>query len=144
MQDRTVFVYSQIQHVTLQMGDLKKVEIEYILRSSPGVLYSFLTEPSGLSEWFCDDVNIKGAIYTFIWNRDSEQQAQLTGSKENVFAKYKWLDQDNGSFEFRIQVDDITGETALMITDFSEEEEEDETILSWNNAIQRLHRVIGS
>ena len=129
----------------LKMGEYKKVEIEYILKSSPGVLFSFLTEPSGLSEWFCDDVNIRSSVYTFVWNKDSEQKAKLLSFKENLYVKYHWLDEpDNTFFEFRIEVDDITGETALMITDFCEEDDEDETVLSWNSAMQRLHRVIGS
>lgn len=127
------------------MADYKKVELEYILRSSPNVLFSFLTEPSGLSEWFCDNVNIRNNIYTFIWNHDSEQSAQLVSLRENVHVKYRWLDEpDTTYFEFRIVVDDITGETALMITDFCEPEDESETVLSWNNSIQNLHRVIGS
>lgn len=127
------------------MADYKKVELEYILRSSPNVLFSFLTEPSGLSEWFCDNVNIRNNIYTFIWNHDSEQSAQLVSLRENVHVKYRWLDEpDTTYFEFRIVVDDITGETALMITDFCDPEDESETVLSWNNSIQNLHRVIGS
>lgn len=127
------------------MSEQKKVELEYILRCSPSVLYSFLTEPSGLSEWFCDNVNVRGGMYTFIWNKDSEQKAKLTGSRENVYARYRWAESpDNIFFEFRIQVDDITGETALMITDFAEDGDEDEIRLSWDSAIQKLHRVIGS
>jgi len=127
------------------MSAYKKIELEFILRSSPNVLYSFLTEPSGLSEWFCDNVNIKNGVYTFIWNHDSEQEAKLLGSKENVFVKFRWLDEpDDTYFEFRIEVDDITGETALMITDFAEEGEEDEISLTWTKSMQNLHRVIGS
>jgi uncharacterized protein YndB with AHSA1/START domain len=127
------------------MGEYKKVELEFILKSSPGVLFAFLTEPSGLSEWFCDNVNIKNSIYTFIWNKDSEQSAKLLSMKENVLVKYRWLDEpDNTYFEFKIEVDDITGETALIVTDFCEEDDEEETALSWNSAMQRLHRVIGS
>jgi uncharacterized protein YndB with AHSA1/START domain len=127
------------------MSTYKKIEMEFMLRSSPNVLYSFLTEPSGLSDWFCDNVNIRNGIYTFIWNHDSEQQAKLLGSKENVYAKYQWLDESPETyFEFRIEVDDITGETALMITDFAEDDDEDEVILGWNKSMQNLHRVIGS
>ncbi len=127
------------------MNDFHKIELEYILRCSPNVLYSFLTEPSGLSEWFCDNVNIRAEIMTFIWNKDSEQRAKKTGSRENSYVRYRWLDSpENVYFEFRIQVDDITGETALMITDFAETGDEDETRLSWDSAIQKLHRVIGS
>ena len=127
------------------MSDYHKIELEYILRCSPSVLYSFLTEPSGLSEWFCDNVNIRADIMTFIWNKDSEQRAKKTGSRDNSYVRYRWLDSpENVYFEFRIQVDDITGETALMITDFAEDGDEDETRLSWDSAIQKLHRVIGS
>lgn len=127
------------------MSDYKKVELEYILRCSPKVLFSFLTEPSGLSEWFCDDVNIKDGVYTFIWNHDSEQQAKLLSIKENVSIKLRWLDEPEDTyFEFRIQVDEITGETALMITDFCEPGDEDESALSWDSSMQSLHRVIGS
>jgi hypothetical protein len=104
-----------------------------------------LTEPSGLSEWFCDNVNIKNGVYTFIWNHDSEQEAKLLGSKENVFVKFRWLDEpDDTYFEFRIEVDDITGETALMITDFAEDGDEEEVSLTWTKSMQNLHRVIGS
>jgi uncharacterized protein YndB with AHSA1/START domain len=127
------------------MTTYKKTELEYMFRCSPGVLYSFLSEPSGLSEWFCDDVNIQAGWYNFMWNKDSEQRAKLLQSKENVMIKYRWEDSPETTyFEFRIQVDDITGEVALMITDFSEDDDESETILFWNNATQRLHRVIGS
>lgn len=127
------------------MGEYHKVELEYILRCSPSVLFSFLTEPSGLSEWFCDNVNIKAGIMTFIWNKDSEQQAKKTGYRDNSYVRYRWLDgPENIYFEFRIQVDEITGETALMITDFAEDGDEDELNLSWDNAIQKLQRVIGS
>lgn len=127
------------------MSDYKKVELEYILRCSPKVLFSFLTEPSGLSEWFSDDVNIKDGVYTFIWNHDSEQQAKLLSIKENVSIKLRWLDEPEDTyFEFRIQVDEITGETALMITDFCEPGDEDESTLSWDSSMQSLHRVIGS
>jgi uncharacterized protein YndB with AHSA1/START domain len=131
--------------MTSPMSEYHKIELEYILRCSPNVLYSFLTEPSGLSEWFCDNVNIRAEVMTFIWNKDSEQRAKKTGSRENSYVRYRWLDSpENVYFEFRIQVDDITGETALMITDFAEDGDEEETRLSWDSAIQKLHRVIGS
>lgn len=138
-----ILYYSQ--SIALSMSEYHKIELEYILRCSPSVLYSFLTEPSGLSEWFCDDVNIKAGVLTFIWNKDSEQRAKKTGYRDNSYVRYRWLDSpENVYFELRIQVDDITGETALMITDFAEDGDEDEIKLSWDSAIQKLHRVIGS
>lgn len=127
------------------MAELKKIEKEYILRTSPGVLYSFLNEASGLSEWFCDNVNVRGNVYSFIWNKDSEQKAKMITAKENSHVKFQWVDgPENAYFEMRMQVDDLTSELALLVTDFAEDDDVDETILFWNSAIQRLHRVIGS
>jgi len=127
------------------MSELKKIQLEYILRTSPKVLFSFLTEASGLSEWFCDDVNNRGGIITFIWNGDSEEHAKLISLKDNQYVKYKWLDgPEKAYFEFNLDVDEITGELALIVTDFAEPGDEEELILTWNNAIQKLHSVIGS
>ncbi|MFN4121925.1 MAG: START-like domain-containing protein [Flavobacteriales bacterium] len=127
------------------MSNYKKVELEYILRCSAPVLYTFLSTPSGLSEWFCDNVNIKNNNYFFFWNGGEEQAAQVVSKKENVFIRYRWEDDPKEKFlEFRIEIDDITQEVALIITDFAEEGEEEEIRLYWDNEITSLHRVIGA
>ena len=46
-----------------------KIEIEYIINTSPIILFSCMSTPSGLSEWFANDVNIKDDMYTFFWER---------------------------------------------------------------------------
>ena len=43
----------------------KQFSIEYDFQSSPQLLFQFLSTPSGLSEWFSDDVNSRGEKYTF-------------------------------------------------------------------------------
>ena len=58
------------------MAELKeKIELEYTLNTSPGILFNRLATPSGLSEWFADDVMVDGKIFTFIW-KGSEQRAE--------------------------------------------------------------------
>ena len=47
-------------------------ELEYLLKTSTKVLENMLSTPSGLSEWFADDVNIKDDIYTFVWDGSEE------------------------------------------------------------------------
>lgn len=127
------------------MNTAQKIELEYLVRCSPAVLYTFLSSPSGLSEWFCDDVNVKNGIYTFLWKPDYEEQAQLLSSKENQYIRFKWINNtDEQFFEFRIMVDEITSEVALLINDYSDVEDRDETILFWNNSIHNLHDIIGS
>jgi uncharacterized protein YndB with AHSA1/START domain len=60
----------------------KKFELEYTMNTSPKVLYNRLSTPSGLAEWFADDVNLQGNLFTFIWD-GSEQEAELLQKKRH-------------------------------------------------------------
>lgn len=124
-----------------------KYELEFPIHSSPQLLYQYIITPSGLSEWFADNVNSRGEFYTFIWN-DSEENAKLTSKKAGEKVKFKWLDEDNKEteyfFELKIQVDEITNDVSLIIVDFSEEEELPENKLLWESLVSDLKHVIGS
>ena len=101
-----------------------KFQMEIPLNSSKGVLFNCISTPSGLSEWFCDDVNIKKDVHIFFWD-GSEESARLVSKKTNEFAKFRWLEAEeegeDSFFEFRIRVDELTGENALVITDFADD-----------------------
>lgn len=122
-----------------------KIEREFILNTSPAILFNRISTPSGLAEWFADDVNIKGKIYSFIWE-DEVQQAELVLSKENRIIRFRWLDDsDEETFlEFRIEVDDLTGEAALIVVDFADADSKDDAIELWNQQIDFLKRCLGS
>ncbi len=126
------------------MSDKKKFKIEYEIKSSPRILYSFLSEPNGLAQWFADDVTIKDQIYTFSWD-DEKQNAKLLGMKENKFVKFRWTDDDLQSyFEMEIIQDELTNDVALAVTDFATEENINERTLIWNNQIAYLISVLGA
>lgn len=122
-----------------------KFEIEYLVHASSELLFEFLTTPSGLSEWFADDVNIRQGVYTFYWD-GAEQQAKLIGYKEPRMARFQWADKSDGSyFEFRIEVDELTRDTSLIITDFAEDPAEQHTSkLLWDSQVNKLLQVIGA
>ncbi len=123
-----------------------KYELEYSLNSSPNILFYRLSTPGGLSEWFADDINITDKIFTFIWN-GTEQKAEMLQKKANQSVRFKWLDDDDDDkdsyFEFKIHKDAITGDVALIITDFAEEDEKDDAIDLWNTQVSELKHVIG-
>jgi hypothetical protein len=122
----------------------KRIVLEYPLNSSPKVLFPRLSTPGGLSEWFADDVNLRGNIYYFIWE-GTEQRAEVVQKKENRYIRYKWLDEDEDSyFEFRINVDELTGDVALVIGDMVDEGDEDDAIGLWDSQIAELKHVLGS
>lgn len=122
-----------------------KFELEFVVHSSAEMLYEFLSTPSGLSEWFCDDLNIRNGIYTFIWD-DQLQQARLLKTVDQQVVRFQWVDKTDGSyFEFRIQRDDLTNDISLIITDFAETVAERESSkLLWHSQIEKLMHVIGS
>ena len=57
------------------MTDKIRIQLEYVINCSPKVLYNRLSTASGLTEWFAEDVRVKGKKYTFIWE-GSEQTAE--------------------------------------------------------------------
>tara|TARA_B100000809_G_C14996622_1_gene479966 strand:- start:508 stop:897 length:390 start_codon:yes stop_codon:yes gene_type:complete len=129
------------------MSDKIQYEMEFEIKSSTQVLFNMLSTPSGLSEWFADNVNIKKDLFTFIWD-GSEESAFLLGKKKGESIKFQWEeDKEEGLktfFEIRIKVDELTNDVALIITDFAEEDEVDEAKLLWENQIAELKMVIGS
>lgn len=122
-----------------------KFELEYVIRTSAGILYEFITTPSGLSEWFADDVNIRDGIFTFFWD-GSEQKAKLLGFKEEKFIRLSWIDKPEGMyFEFRIEKDELTGDISLIIFDFADEAADMQTSkLLWDSQVNKLLGVLGS
>lgn len=127
------------------MSIKKSFSIEYDFHASPQLLFQYLSTPSGLSEWFADNVNSRGELFTFIWD-DSEEQAKLITKKSPERIKFKWLENDDEGcyFELRIQVDGITKDVSLIVTDFSDDDEEEEAKMLWENQISSLKQVLGS
>jgi uncharacterized protein YndB with AHSA1/START domain len=123
----------------------EKYSLEYSFRTSIKLLYNRISTADGLAEWFADDVNIKGNTYIFIWNGE-EQAAEILQKKENSFIKFRWLDDEDDDlfFEFRIEVDELTQDVALVITDFAYEDEKEDNIDLWEAQVDDLHSILGS
>lgn len=124
-----------------------KYELEFPITSSPQLLYQYISTPSGLSEWFADNVNSRGEIFSFIWN-DSEERAKMSSKKSGEKVKFRWVDDNNNEsdyyFEMRIEVDEITKDVSLVVVDFADEDDVEESKQLWENQISDLKHVIGS
>ena len=127
------------------MKDKVKYELEFPIQASPSLLYQYISTPSGLSEWYADDVNSRGELFTFIWD-GSEEEAKLLSKKNGERIKFRWeVDEESPYyFEIRIQVDEITKDVSIMITDFADEDEVEEGKMLWENMISELKQVLGS
>ncbi len=123
-----------------------KYELEYDLSTSPKLIYTRLSTPSGLSEWFADNVKLNGKNFIFDWD-GSEQEAKVVMKKANEYMRFKWLEDDEENeesyFEFRITKDELTNDVSLIITDFAEDDEIDDSKDLWDQQISELKRAIG-
>ncbi|MCE3294719.1 MAG: hypothetical protein K0R65_433 [Crocinitomicaceae bacterium] len=129
------------------MSEKRKIELEYLLKTSVKVFENLIFTPSGLAEWFADDVNVKDDIYNFQWD-GSNESARLTNKKLGSFIRWQWIhDEEEGLdtyFEIQYSVDPLTKALVLSIVDFADEEDYDEIKMLWESAVQELKRVLGA
>ncbi|MFZ7152956.1 MAG: START-like domain-containing protein [Bacteroidota bacterium] len=137
---------------SLVMSEIKsqkkqKYTLEFEIKSSPKILFNYLSTASGLEEWFADKVNIREGDYMFQWD-GTEQRARIVARKENQMIRYKWITEDKSKdetfFQFEIQQDEITGDVALIVTDFASDDEKAGNMMLWDSQIHALMHHIGS
>jgi hypothetical protein len=116
-----------------------------VVHASPSLLFNYISTPSGLSEWYADNVNSRGEKFIFIWD-ESEEEALLLKKKTDEFVRFKWMysEDDDTYFEMRIVVDELTNDVSLFVIDFAEDDEVDEAKMLWENQIDDLKKIIGS
>jgi uncharacterized protein YndB with AHSA1/START domain len=129
----------------MAMTDRIQFEMEFPIQVSQRLLYQYISTPSGLSEWFADNVNSRGEKFTFIWD-DSEETAKLISKKMPEKIRFQWLDDEDTDyfFDLRIQFDEITKDVSLIVTDFAEDDEVEESKMLWTNQVLDLKKVLGS
>lgn len=126
------------------MSEKIKYELEFPIQASPNMLYQYISSASNLSEWFADNVNSRGKIFSFFWD-GVEEKAELISFKNNKYVRFKWLDNDDDSFfEINIVVDELTKDVSLVVFDYAEEDEVEEGKMLWESQISDLKQVIGS
>lgn len=125
------------------MGRIK-LSMEYLFKASPTILYQFFTTPSCLVRWFCDEVDIQGSIYTFVWTGYAES-AELVDDIEEERVRFIWdaAENEDEYLEFRISEAPVTGETILEVIDFCDEDEVADQRQLWNTQMQRLQHETG-
>jgi len=119
-------------------------KIDYVLKNgSTGLLWKLISTPSGLSEWFAEDVEQNDKIFTFRWENAS-QNAKVISVNPGSSIRFHWEDEpDDCYFEFHIDRSEITDAIILSVTDFAEPSEKKGSIELWNSQIETLARRSG-
>ncbi len=123
----------------------ERVQMEFHVRSSPNMLYELVSTPSGFSEWYCNDVNVRDDQFTFLWDGE-EEETTMIGRKVGEVIRFRRNDDEdpNAYFEFRVKIDAMTNEVALIVTDHAWPDEVEDTRTLWNSQIGDLMRVLGA
>lgn len=126
------------------MGKVK-FKSEFVINSSPSLLYNYISNPSGLAEWFADNVNSRGEKFVFIWDGD-EQIAFLIKSKQDAYVRFQWEEDEDTKYFFELNIiqDQLTNDVSLVVTDFAEHDDVEGAKLLWESQIDDLKQVLGA
>ena len=126
------------------MSKKQMYTLEYPVRCSPTILFDFLSNPTGLQEWFADKVDERDNVFFFAWN-GSNQKAEVLESQEDKMIRFRWLDAPTEEFfEFSIEKSEITNQTILIIKDFAEKKEIKDQSMLWDYQVKDLFHRLGS
>jgi uncharacterized protein YndB with AHSA1/START domain len=119
-------------------------QIDYVLKNgSASLLWKMISTPSGLSEWFAENVEEKNKIFSFQWG-NSIQNAKMLSITPGAAIRFHWEEEtDDSYFEFRFNHSELTRELVLSVIDFAEPSDKKSSIDLWNSQIETLTRRSG-
>ncbi|MCS6974151.1 MAG: START-like domain-containing protein [Cyclobacteriaceae bacterium] len=123
---------------------------DYEIHASIKMLYPYIYTPSGLAEWFADDVTVDNLDKTFIFHWDNEtHKARLTAHRTNHFARFEFLPEkeedhsDPSYFELRLEFNEFTQAVYLRVFDYSDFDDLEELGDLWDGLVENLKKTVG-
>jgi len=122
------------------------LEMEFPIRSSPAILYDFVSNTSNITQWFCDDLKTKDKDhYIFIWEGESSREVLVEKKIRGKLIRFSYMDAPKGEFlEFEVVKDDLTGDVMIKVTDFCDEDEAEFNQQVWAADMEHLTSVVGA
>ncbi len=122
----------------------EKFTIEFEMKRIPvALLWTYISTASGLKEWFADAVEARGKEFVFTWNK-FPQTAHQVSIRLGSHIRFRWDDGPSRDyFELRIVVNELTDETTLVVTDFAEADDIEDSKELWATQIEGLRRALG-
>ncbi len=124
----------------------EKIHMEYLLNgASKNILWSSISTPSGLENWFADKVFSNDKIVEFHWGKTEQRIAEITAIRSYSYIRFHWVDDENPRdyFEIRMNYNELTGDYVLEIIDYSDPDEVDDTKELWDSQVSKLRRTCG-
>ncbi|MCK9480694.1 MAG: START-like domain-containing protein [Bacteroidia bacterium] len=128
------------------MSERVKLEMEFLINSSPAILFNFISTASGLSQWFADKVSVRGSeLMIFSWGNEEVREAKIVKKAFNKFIRFAWSDADSKDeyWEMEICKGELTEDIMLYVTEFVDPDEEEEISNLWSSQIDDLKETLG-
>ena len=118
---------------------------EYSINASRKMLFPYISTATGLSQWFADDVNItEDKVYTMFWDGEVNR-AKIVSIKANRYIKFEFEGEDDDDLNFieiRLEMNELTQEVYIKITDYSDVDDQEVSDL-WEGLIHDLKEIVG-
>ena len=121
---------------------------DFPVNASTKMLYPYIYTPSGLAQWFADDVKLnEDGLYIFEWEGE-QSVAKLTSHRTNHFVKFEFFpedenDHDPAHLELRLEMSELTESVFIKVIDYSDIEDLDELRDLWSSLIDSLKETVG-
>ena len=83
----------------------EKIHLEYLLNAtSKNILWSAISTPTGLEDWFADKVISDDKIVEFHWGKTEQRKAEIIAIRSFSFIRFRWQDDENERDYFEIKM----------------------------------------
>ena len=122
---------------------------EFEINASKKMLYPYIFTASGLSQWMADDVTVnEDKVFNFKWEGE-DHPAEMVAHRENSFVRFEFIpqdeeDDDDPNFvEQRLEMNELTQSVFIAVTDYSDMNDEEESMDLWENLVESLKEIVG-
>jgi uncharacterized protein YndB with AHSA1/START domain len=117
---------------------------EFPFKTSPKVLYNYISTAGGLQQWFADKVTMdSNHLFHFTWDTEVHV-AELTSTRLNKSTRFDFVGPDEGNFlEFKLVTSEIDNSIFLKVTDCSDNDDQSDLETVWKGLIAELKEIVG-
>lgn len=131
------------------MSGKTEFKADFSINASKKMLYPYIFSASGLSQWMADDVTInEDKVFNFIWEGENHK-AKMAAHRLNSYVRFEFLpedeeeDEDPAYIELRLEMNELTQSVFLAVTDYSDIDDNEESMDLWTSLVDTLKEIVG-
>lgn len=128
---------------------------EYEIGAAVKMIYPYISTPQGLEEWFADKVEILNDKFWNIHWDNEHHMTKIVSQRTNSMIRYQFVEnmeepktrtkkKDANFLEFKLNYSELTDTTYLLITDYSEMNDEEVLGELWDGLVETLREKLGA